>query len=278
MPPPEAIPDTLFHLPTGEHLFRVELPFADVVVGLACSPLREGSEDVALVIPIGERAALLAIADGAGGHDNGARAATHTLTTLRNAAEGVSIAPGQTARPTIVAAIEQANHALVEAESDSACTLVIAEINDSVVSAYHAGDAQALITGQRGRLKHVTPAHSPVHSLHASGQIDEHAALAHEDRHLVSNLVGDPEMHIEVGAGIRMAARDTLLLASDGLFDNFTIEEIRDRIRVGAIDDAAGALLRQTRERMTDPEPGHPSKPDDLSFVLYRPSHSKRSR
>lgn len=275
---PETTPDTIFHLPTGEHLFRVELPFADVVVGLACSPLREGSEDVALVVPIGERAALLAIADGAGGHDNGAHAATLTLTALRDAGEHIRLAPAETARPTIIAAIEQANHALVEAESDSACTLVIAEINDSVVSAYHAGDAQALITGQRGRLKHVTTAHSPVHALHESGEIDEHDALTHEDRHLVSNLVGDPEMHIEVGAGIRMAARDTLVLASDGLFDNFTIEEISDRIRVGAINDAAAKLLQHTRERMTNPEPGRPSKADDLSFVLYRPSHSKRSR
>ncbi len=152
------------------------------------------------------------------------------------------------------------------------------EINDSVVSAYHAGDAQAMITGQRGRLKHVTAAHSPVHALHESGQIDEHAALTHEDRHLVSNLVGDPEMHIEVGAGIRMARRDTLVLASDGLFDNFTIEEISDRIRIGAIDRVGEGLMRQTRERMVEPEPGRPSKADDLSFVLYRPSHSKRSR
>ena len=275
---PETLPDTLFHLPTGEHLFRVELPFAQVVVGLACSPLREGSEDVALVIPIGERAALLAIADGAGGHDNGAHAATLTLTALRDAAERIRIAPGESARPHIITAVEQANHALVEAESDSACTLVIAELNDHVATLYHAGDAQALITGQRGRLKHVTAAHSPVHALCESGQIDEHDALTHEDRHLVSNLIGDPEMHIEVGAGIRMAPRDTLVLASDGLFDNFTIDEICDRVRVGAIDAAADTLLRQTRERMTSPEPGRPSKADDLSFVLYRPSHSKRSR
>jgi serine/threonine protein phosphatase PrpC len=278
MPPPEAIPDTLFHLPTGQHLFRVELDAAEAVVGLACSPARDGSEDAALVIPIGPGSTLLAIADGAGGHADGAHAANHTLAALRDAALALRLQPGESARPHLITAIEHANHALVESGAGSACTLVIAEIHETALTTYHVGDAQALVTGQRGRLKHVTQAHSPVHALHASGQIDEQAALHHADRHLVSNLVGDPEMHIEVAADIPLAMRDTLLLASDGLFDNFTIEAIADLVRTGPLDRAGQRLLDGAHARMTEPEAGRPSKPDDLSFVLYRPSHSKRSR
>ena len=49
-----------------------------------------------------------------------------------------------------------------------------------------------------------------------------------------SNLVGDEENGIEIGPHLRLAPYDTVILGSDGLFDNLPIAEIVERARSGA--------------------------------------------
>ena len=65
---------------------------------------------------------------------------------------------------------------------------------------------------------------------------------------------------------------DTLVLGSDGLFDNLHLPEIVELIRKGPLDRCAAALADACRARMNNPEADHPSKLDDLTFVLYRRS------
>lgn len=87
---------------------------------------------------------------------------------------------------------------------------------------------------------------------------------------MVSNLLGSADMKIEIGPLIRMAARDTLLLASDGLFDNLWFDEIVERIRKGPLEQSVAKLNSRALHRMQNDNDGQPGKPDDLSFVLYR--------
>ena len=75
-----------------------------------------------------------------------------------------------------------------------------------------------------------------------------------------------------------MAPRDTLVLGSDGLFDNWTLDEIGQRIRRGRLDGVARDLLAATLERMRNAASGRPGKPDDLSFVLVRRGTTASSR
>ena len=63
---------------------------------------------------------------------------------------------------------------------------------------------------------------------------------------------------------------DTLVLGSDGLFDNLHLEEITEYVRKGPLPRAAEAMADACRRRMCEPQPDHPSKPDDLTFLLYR--------
>jgi hypothetical protein len=96
----------------------------------------------------------------------------------------------------------------------------------------------------------------------------------------VSNTIGSPDMRIEVGPEIELARYDTLLIASDGLFDNLHVDEIIGHIRAGAVPRATRRLVEQSRERMgsskspADPEERGgalvPSKPDDLTFIVFR--------
>ena len=103
-----------------------------------------------------------------------------------------------------------------------------------------------------------------------AGVLDEEEAMHHEERHVVSNVVGSAEMRIEIGPEIRLAPRDTVVLASDGLLDNLTMDEIIARVRKGRLDKAVRWLALDTRRRMTCPEEGQPSKPDDTTIIAYR--------
>ena len=94
--------------------------------------------------------------------------------------------------------------------------------------------------------------------------------MHHEDRHIVSNMLGAADMRIEVGSARRLAPRDTLLVASDGLSDNLAPEEIVELIRAGPLERGARRLAADARERMDKPREGRPSKPDDLTFLLFR--------
>jgi len=105
-----------------------------------------------------------------------------------------------------------------------------------------------------------------------AGVISEEDAILHEDRHVVSNLLGSPEMRIEIGGELTLSDRDTVAVASDGLFDNLRLEEIADMVRVGQLSKSGTALAEAAHARMQAQDGGEPSKPDDVTFLLYRPS------
>jgi serine/threonine protein phosphatase PrpC len=121
-------------------------------------------------------------------------------------------------------------------------------------------------------------AHSPTGFAVEAGMLDQRAALHHEERHLVSNFIGTADMRIDMGAGIKLNPRDTVLLASDGLTDNVHAHEITELVRKGPMTDAVNSMVALARRRMTVETIHQPSKPDDLSVILFRkPYHRKKA-
>jgi serine/threonine protein phosphatase PrpC len=236
-----------------------------------CPGKETSNEDAAALIPCEGEAAVLAVADGLGGGPAGEHAASLALNTLKDAVQQGS-GDGMMLRTAILNGIEAANRAVLAMGSGAATTLAVAEILDATVRPYHVGDSLILVVGQRGKTKLQTTSHSPVGLAVEAGFLDEQEAMYHEDRHLVSNVVGSAEMKIEIGPAVKLAPRDTLLLASDGLLDNLHMEEIIERIRKGPLEQAAARLAADARHRMTQPEGNWPSKPDDLTFVAFRRS------
>lgn len=88
---------------------------------------------------------------------------------------------------------------------------------------------------------------------------------------MISNVIGSSDMRIEMGSAVEMARRDTLILASDGLSDNLHASEIVECVRKGPLSEVTGSLVKLARERMESARDGYPSKPDDLSFAVFRP-------
>lgn len=236
----------------------------------APSHLRETpNEDSLALLPYDNKSCVLVIADGVGGIPGGSMASALAIGAVR-AAVATAAKEGQDLRDAILNGIENANRAVLTQGGGSATTLAVVEIQKSVARPYHVGDSEIIITGQRGKLKLQTVPHSPVGYGVEAGVIDPHEAIHHEDRHLVSNVIGIDDMRIEIGAPIKLGKYDTLFLATDGMSDNLHVHEMVEIMRKGALDKAAAKMISAVEQRMHDPEEEHPSKADDHSFILFR--------
>ena len=238
------------------------------------APDKQGSnEDSAALINRDDGSGVIIVADGLGGVAGGDDA---SRTVVKILADQIRIAdPVVALREVILNGIDAANRALLDRGLGNATTLAIAEVNSHYIRTYHVGDAVVLLTGQRGKLKLQTMSHSPTGYAIESGLIDENEAMGHEARHLVSNVVGSPEMRVEMGPDVAMAARDTVIVSSDGLFDNLFIEEIIELIRKGPLIHAARQLCERASGRMRI-QGNEPSHPDDMTFVLFRRTAMER--
>lgn len=227
------------------------------------------NEDTVASIPWGPDACVLVVADGAGGLPAGKRA---SLLAVRTLAASLEIAEGKTTllRTAVLNGIEAANEAIRAEANGSATTLTIVTIEGRLARSYQVGDSEAVIVGQRGRIRLQTLAHSPTGFAVEAGFLDQRDALHHADRHVVSNFVGNDDMRIDVGASVMLNPRDTVLLASDGLTDNLHIHEVVERMRTGTLESSLDRLVGLAARRMADSDNNMPCKPDDLSLILYR--------
>jgi len=235
------------------------------------------NEDGVAAIPYGPDAVVLIVADGAGGLPAGRRA---SQTAIRSLQESLDVAMSETMllRTAILNGIDAANEAVLALGNGSATTLTIVTIEGQIARSYQVGDSEAMVVGQRGRIRAQTMAHSPTGFAVEAGLLDQREALHHEERHLVSNFIGTTDMRIDMGAGIQLNPRDTVLLASDGLTDNVHLHEITELIRKGPMSSAIDSMIGLARRRMTVETMHQPSKPDDLSVILFRKPYRKRVR
>ncbi|MCA9254614.1 MAG: serine/threonine-protein phosphatase [Phycisphaerales bacterium] len=228
------------------------------------------NQDAFLVASAGDERLMLAVADGLGGHAGGEKASRAALETLAGHVQE-AITTGADLRDAILNGFEAANTAVKDLRMDAGTTLAVVDIDGDTLRTYHAGDSAILVVGQRGLVKLQTVAHSPVGYAVEAGILDEKEAMHHEDRHIVSNIIGTDTMRIEIGPILKLGAKDTVLLATDGLYDNLHTKEIVDTVRKGPLLKAAETLRSRIETRMIGEQaPTRPSKPDDLTYVLYR--------
>ncbi len=245
--------------------------------GLGCSAVYSSrspgksspNEDAAAVIPISATECVLAVADGLGGARGGNLASSRAVEALRNALVQ-TLENRAELRDAILNGFEDANGAVQALGLGAATTLAVVEIKENIVRPYHVGDSMMLVVGLRGKIKLQSVSHSPVGYGVESGFLDAKEAMYHEERHLVSNVVGSPDMRIEVGPTLELAPKDTLLIASDGLWDNLHVEEIVGMIRKGSLRRVVSSVADECARRMRSGVEDTPSKPDDLTFILFR--------
>lgn len=227
------------------------------------------NEDCAALIPVDEKSCVLVVADGVGGMPGGKAASSLAVDAVRNAVKK-AVTESLDLREVILNGIEKANLDVMAQSGGSATTLAVVEIQGDVIRPYHVGDSDILVVGQRGKLKLQTVPHSPVGYAVEAGVINEQEAIHHEERHIVSNVLGFKDMRIEVGSPVTLLEHDTVFIGTDGVTDNLFTDEIIEHIRKGNQQESAKNMLHDIQKRMNEHEEGHPHKPDDHTFILYR--------
>lgn len=232
------------------------------------------NEDAAGVFPCGDDAVVLVVADGLGGASLGEAASQAAVEAIGEAIGRCEHESAQL-RTAVLDGIEAANRAVIALGSGAATTLAVVEVTwdadgSAAARTYHVGDSGVFVWGGRGRTKLLTTAHSPVGYGVEAGLLDEFDAMYHVDRHVVSNVVGAADSRTEIGSTLQLAPRDTILLASDGLFDNLTTDEIVSHCRRGDAQAVSARLVEAARDRMSNHVAGTPSKPDDLTLIVLR--------
>jgi serine/threonine protein phosphatase PrpC len=232
------------------------------------------NEDSACFVQVASNAGVIAVADGVGGAAAGNRASHCIVGHLATACSSALLTEKHDSRglrAEILDAIEAGNQEILKWGIGAGTTLSAVEFIDGWIRAYHVGDSGAMLISNRGKIKFATVGHAPIAQALEIGLIDEQEALTHEDRNLITNCLGSDTMKIEIGPTIQMAARDTLLIASDGLLDNLTAEEIALPVRKGDIAIQTQRLAEMALERMaTKGHETNPSKPDDLTLICFR--------
>lgn len=238
-----------------------------VVLCRRCPNKSEPNDDCAAVVQTNSGAIVLIVADGVGGSPAGHKASAIAIESVAQSVEATESA--NELRPAILDGIELANREILDLGIGAATTLAVVEIQDQVARAYQVGDSTTLVIGQRGALKWKSTPHSPVGYAVESGMLEEADAMHHDDRHIVSNLVGSRDMHIEIGPSRKLSPRDTVLVGSDGLFDNLHLDEVIEGAQLGKPVRRVMELSELVTARMTGLQADAPGKPDDLTVLLF---------
>lgn len=259
----------LFYSESENELDYFKRASCQFAVYTARSPIKQSAnEDCAGWIRLARDRWVFLVADGLGGLPAGDTASRLAVATILDQLEKDS--DGDETRSMILQGIDKANEAILHAGTGGATTLVVVEFDQGIIRPYHIGDAMILITGQRGQVKFETVSHSPTGYMEEVGLLNEEDAMQHAERHIVSNVLGSDDMRLEIGPRIALAKYDTVILASDGLRDNLSQEQVIELIRKGPLEKSLDRLASSCHATMSGANESIPGHPDDLTMLAVR--------
>ncbi len=211
---------------------------------------------------LADSGAVLGVADGVGGHPRGKDAS-------RIAAECVveSYADGVFDGKVVLDIIEKANAKVRDLKVGARTTLVLGVINKDELRAYSIGDSEILYCNNRGNVIFSNIPQSPVGYAIAGGHMEQESSLDEPDRHLVNHLVGDEVLRLEASSKIALKKGHTILIGSDGLFDNIHHDKLIEYVTGGVFEECHEKLKSFCCKK---PEDVSWRKDDDISYILIR--------
>lgn len=198
---------------------------------------------------------LFTLADGLGGHRDGAAAARTVVRTLLTAWDGDWRGEGEDPLLQLLSdRILEANGLLLEERRkggqgrSTALALAVAE-GRAVWS--HVGDSR-LYRLSGGNISHATQDHSVTYKKYLAGEISRRDLNFDEDRASLLRVVGDEARCLPQTGGAPAAAGDAFLLCSDGLWGYLYDEEILvDFLKADSPRSWAELMLLRVLPRLT---------------------------
>jgi protein phosphatase len=214
----------------------------DVAAVSDCGPARAENEDAWAVLPLDPRPGVaLLLADGMGGHADGAVAAHLAVHGAGNV-----LRAGFDPHRALADAVGEANEAVARHRASRAgavvgTTLVAAVVGGGHLSIASVGDSRAYLL-RDGYPVQLTVDHSWVAEQVRSGRLPASAVHGHPHRSLLTRALTGDAVEVDL-YGADLAAGDVLLLCSDGLWDAVPDGRIAELVTAArSLDEVAGAL------------------------------------
>lgn len=230
--------------------------------------VRTANEDNFLLRP---EYGLWAVADGMGGHENGALASATVVAAL----EAVGTADSAAAllamlEQGVLSANETLREEILRRGATMGATLVVLLVHQRHFACLWSGDSRIYLV-RGGRITQVSRDHTEVQEMVDRGVLTPDEAKQSPRRHVITHAIGvheRPELDLENG---EIADGDTFLLCSDGLTEHVTDAEMLQAIAAGGAQEACDALLALTLQR---------GARDNVTIVIvrYRQGASERTR
>lgn len=229
---------------------------------------RGSNQDRAMVVT-GDSGWLLAVADGMGGHADGALAAE---TAVKALVEAFRHCPHPVEDPNgfLETSINAAHDAVYKLGADKPLeqrprtTVTVALIEEDVAHLGHVGDSR-IHHYRGGELIYRTRDHSHVEALHREGMISEDEMLTHPMRHYVESCLGGeverPDMAISTGHELEEG--DLLVLSSDGFWTPLDEEKLGQIL--SEAEDLQATLEKVSADAV---EASHPASDNTTAVVL----------
>lgn len=203
---------------------------------------------------------VFGVADGAGGHPNGLEASYLIGESILQYVRTTEDTDFQ-----FISLIESANNKVREKYPKAHTTLSFSALFGNELRSYSIGDSEVQYFNGQGHIIYNNIPQSPVGYAVEAGLLSQDEGLDHSDRYLVNNLIGDEQLRIEVASKVGLKKGYSVIIGSDGLFDNFPHEEIADIVGHGSFEQGFSKLVGLCKERGDSWR-----KDDDVSFIVLR--------
>ena len=214
--------------------------------------------------PVGNLPNLYIVADGMGGHNAGDFASRYAVNTVRE-----SIAASEERNPVklIDEAIQLANQGIISEAAQHeemygmGTTIVVTTVIGPYAYTANVGDSRGYLFD--GELKQVTKDHSLVEEMVRLGELSEHDARLHPDKHIITRALGAaPEVDVDF-FDYQLAPDNIILMCSDGLSNMVEDAEIQKIIGSSATLEEKAKILTGTANEN--------GGTDNIAVVLIKP-------
>ncbi len=205
---------------------------------------------------------IWAVADGMGGHENGAIASARVAAAIEAVGTAAS-APDLLARleaEVLAANAELRTQSSAQAGRAMGSTMAALLFYEPHFACVWSGDSRVYLV-REGRIAQVTRDHTEVQELVDKGVLSPDEARHSPRRHIITRAIGvhdTPELDLDNG---ELSGGDVFVLCSDGLTNHVEDAEILAAVRDAGCQAACDALLALTLERGAS---------DNVTIVIVR--------
>ena len=145
-------------------------------------------------------------------------------------------------------------------------TLAMVYILNDDFRCFCAGDSEILYLNSVGSEVYTNIPHSLIGYQVEAGLIEQEASLDNPERYLVDNLLGDKAIRIEATTKMEMKKGHSLIVGTDGLFDNLSHRELASIVSKGSFEDGFMELFEYCSTQKSE----NWKKDDDISFIYLQ--------